>query len=485
MIRKKAGGKKRKYSASFIVPIAAACLAAVCAAGYFMFGGQSLEGAETETSRYVQSGTEAEKRTETHKYYKMTSILPVRGDGEASEAIRAYAKSREDEFRDELRARLEKKELDSGDPCVFSLSYDAVSIEGFRTYTFTCGQYFAADSPRNRQEIRRFCCADSGELLDARGIFKKGYDYKAAVTACLSASLREMKIEPHAAGVSESLGALSTSDEYYDGTLALTPQGLEILFLKPLKGIFEAADSYTVPYGAIYSGLAVELPEECRPSEPHPIDPSAEKVIALTFDDGPHPDYTMQLLDLLDKYGVKATFFVVGYNLDYHPETAREIVRRGHSIAIHSTEHKNLMKMTDKQVLADINGMAEKIYDVCGVVPSLVRPMGGAVNQHIADLIARPVIIWDVDPQDWKYRNAEKVSDYVLKHAQSGDIVLSHDIYQSTVDAYKTIIPKLVERGYRFATVEELIGYTDGAYAGKIIRNRSLVREAREAGLFG
>ena len=188
-----------------------------------------------------------------------------------------------------------------------------------------------------------------------------------------------------------------------------------------------------------------------------------DNMIALTFDDGPHPKYTRQILDILDEYGIPATFFFVGENVSYYQDTAREVVKRGHEIGNHTYSHPKVSKQSDVAFREELVRCENIIEQVTGVCPKVFRPPQGSWNQRVYD-IARErdysVILWDLDTLDWAHTPSDKIASYILENAKSGNIILMHDYHSggcTTIDALRMFIPNLIEQGYRFVTVSELI----------------------------
>ncbi|MFY8215838.1 MAG: polysaccharide deacetylase family protein [Chthoniobacterales bacterium] len=188
--------------------------------------------------------------------------------------------------------------------------------------------------------------------------------------------------------------------------------------------------------------------------------------IALTFDDGPHPVHTPKLLDLLKSEGVKATFFVIGKSVETYPEIAKRIVAEGHEIANHTWTHPSLSKLGAAGVKREIDRTTEVIRNVTGVTPKTMRPPYGAtnarINKRLDEEFGLKVIMWSVDPLDWKYRNASRVTSEIVSKTQPGGIVLAHDIHPSTVAAMPATIDGLKAKGFRFVTVSELLSMERG-----------------------
>ena len=183
--------------------------------------------------------------------------------------------------------------------------------------------------------------------------------------------------------------------------------------------------------------------------------------IALTFDDGPHPTLTPKLLDILKGKGVKATFFVLGQCVAANPAVLQRAAAEGHEIGNHSWDHKALPKGGGAGVASEIDQTNAAIASATGKKPTLVRPPYGAttaaITKRLNEEFGLKVIMWDVDPLDWKVRNSAHVKAEILKSTKPGSIVLSHDIHPTTVDAMAETIDALKEKGFKFVTVSELI----------------------------
>jgi peptidoglycan/xylan/chitin deacetylase (PgdA/CDA1 family) len=185
-------------------------------------------------------------------------------------------------------------------------------------------------------------------------------------------------------------------------------------------------------------------------------------VIALTFDDGPHKENTPRLLDMLKERGIKATFFLVGRNAAAYPDIVKRIVDEGHEVANHTWTHNQLSRMSDTKVFDELQKTHDAIVQASGVAPILCRPPYGALRirqrKTIHDHFGYPVILWDVDPHDWQSpRTVAKVHDRVLAQTKPGSIILCHDIHQPTIDAMPSTLDELIARGFKFATVTQLI----------------------------
>lgn len=187
----------------------------------------------------------------------------------------------------------------------------------------------------------------------------------------------------------------------------------------------------------------------------------AEKTItakvALTFDDGPHPVYTPQLLDGLKERGVHVTFFVVGKSILGNEALLKRMETEGHLIGNHTYSHVKLSELDIARACAEVEKTNALICEVTGKEPEFIRPPFGEWKKAMECSFEMIPVLWDVDPLDWTTKNTALVVERVLKDTKPGDIILLHDYYQSSVDAALEIVDALTERGYKFVTVDELI----------------------------
>lgn len=188
--------------------------------------------------------------------------------------------------------------------------------------------------------------------------------------------------------------------------------------------------------------------------EKNKVNPT-KPMIAITFDDGPGK-FTMQLLEQLEKYNARATFFMVGTNVSRFPETVKKMKEIGCELGNHTTNHARLTELDVAGIQSEINVTNQAIQNIVGESATLVRPPYGAYNEVVQSVAGAPLAMWSVDTLDWETKNALQVRDYVLGTAQDGDIILLHDIHETTVQAAMEFIPVFIERGYQLVTVSEM-----------------------------
>src|SRR5437899_9488243 len=183
--------------------------------------------------------------------------------------------------------------------------------------------------------------------------------------------------------------------------------------------------------------------------------------IAMTFDDGPSATLTPKLLDLLATRHIKVTFFVIGENVAEHPEIVARAAREGHEISNHSWSHPNFGNMSDDNVRSQLRRTDDAIRSATGNRPTLMRPPYGSITARekhwIHDEFGYWIILWDVDPYDWKRPGPAVVRNRILKETHRGSIVLSHDIHPGTIEAMPSTLDALEAKGFKFVTVSELL----------------------------
>lgn len=269
--------------------------------------------------------------------------------------------------------------------------------------------------------------------------------------------LTEQTTDPTAEDVAKQSGLFAGTREEFS-EYVLTTEGAK--FYYEIDG---KRQSIVIPYIALHTYMAVTENGTVVADGIRDLDPE-KPMIALTFDDGPHYEQTPRLLEILDKYNVKSTFFVLGERTLWGPsnEKALQMVYdAGHEVASHTHTHKNLKQISVEDMKAEIVNAREAIYSVIGEYPTLVRPPYGAYNDAVKQYSYAPLIAWNLDSKDWDFRNSEQVINHVLEEAGNGKIVLMHDIHWFTVDAVEVLIPELQNRGYQIVTVQELLYYNN------------------------
>lgn len=190
-------------------------------------------------------------------------------------------------------------------------------------------------------------------------------------------------------------------------------------------------------------------------------------IIALTFDDGPYPEVTSEILDVLEQYGVKATFFVLGSRVKGREETLRRMEALGCEIGNHTWSHADLTTLSAAQCVAEIENTNEEFKRVLGHGAAVVRPPFGFYNSTVRKVVPYPLILWTIDTGDWQKQDPARLAQKVIEQAKEGCVILMHDQQTSTAEAMQTIIPALIDEGFRFVTVSEMIA-AEGVQAAAV-----------------
>lgn len=188
---------------------------------------------------------------------------------------------------------------------------------------------------------------------------------------------------------------------------------------------------------------------------------SNKKLIAFTFDDGPSYIGTNKLLDNLDKYNARVTFFVLGSRVENYKDTLTKAYKMGNTIGNHTYSHSNLLKLDNYSVMDEIKKTNETIKNITGSEAIYLRPPYGNINSDIKNISNMYTILWDLDTEDWKNKDKDRIADYIVSNAHDGAIVLLHDLYETSVDGALLAMERLEKEGYAFVTIDEMIKIKD------------------------
>jgi peptidoglycan/xylan/chitin deacetylase (PgdA/CDA1 family) len=217
-----------------------------------------------------------------------------------------------------------------------------------------------------------------------------------------------------------------------------------------------AATATAMASPAAASKPATTVTDDSAPAQPLYYVDDGTRVIALTIDDGPSPVYTPQVLAILEKYGVQATFSMIGKNVGYYPSVAREVAAAGHTIINHTWDHANLTSLAAPQQRTEIARATGTIHAATGVRPRMFRAPYGAWSKETLAYCASEQLTpldWSVDPRDWARPGVKEIVNTIVKTTKSGSIILEHDgggDRSQTVAALKIAIPRLIDQGYQF-----------------------------------
>jgi len=215
----------------------------------------------------------------------------------------------------------------------------------------------------------------------------------------------------------------------------------------------------------LWAAPDIALPTDMLRSDPITVTAvkTASPVVAMTFDDGPHPTLTPRLLDMLKARGLRATFYLVGNRVVTWPEIVKRIADEGHEIGNHSWSHPNMARRSDASMLREIDRTSDAIFRVTGRPPVTFRPPYGAFTQRQRQMLYAqrklPTVLWSVDPEDWRRPGASVIARRILSHSRPGAIILTHDIQSGTVRAMPQTLDGLTGRGLKFGTLSQMMGW--------------------------
>ena len=243
----------------------------------------------------------------------------------------------------------------------------------------------------------------------------------------------------------------------------LSKKGLTIIFVPyQVSSRFDGEIKVTIPWNKLNDILKEEYKNKKIINDTITIEKrdiskyKNQKVIAFTFDDGPNTATTKILLDNLDKYDAKVTFFVLGSRVNDNKKILKRAYKEGNDIASHTYSHKDLTTLKDKELEKEINRTNTRIKHIIGVEPIYLRPPYGSVNEHVKNQTIMHTICWNIDSLDWKTKNRKKIKKEIVKNARDGGVVLVHDIYKESVYGALLAMKDLKKKGYSFVTITEM-----------------------------
>ncbi len=388
--------------------------------------------------------------------YDLKIDYPDVENKEIKKKIDEYVKKQKDDFLNNVKVveDIEQPKYD------FNLSvnvndYKDITHVYMLTFAYTGGSHYTRDDTSLYYDNK------TKEFVDLKYFFKDEESFKKLSSIAYYYVLKlEDKIFDE---LWVKRGTDPTIDNYRH--FNFKDEGLEILF--PPYQIASWTDGeikITIPYEEINDLLKEEYRNTSKEEEVVSIIPEVrdltkyqdKKLIAFTFDDGPSETNTNYLLDNLDKYDAKVTFFVLGSRVNSNKETIKRAYLEGNAIGSHTYNHRNLNLLSDVALMDEVKKTNEAIKEVIGTSPTLLRPPYGNLTDHGKELANMSIVLWNIDPLDWKYKDKNRVAQEIIEHAHDGAIVLVHDIYKSSVDGALLAMEELQKQGYAFVTINEM-----------------------------
>jgi|GEM_PF-947764 len=406
---------------------------------------------------------------ETHGTRQVTLHCPMTGEPNVDAQIEAF-----------LRAHANAFVSSTADGFMDARFETRTYNEYIAGFVFALHTYSTADGLMTAYEPLMFDMV-GGHPVNLDALFAPDYDYRTVSAAAIQGQLD--------AAIHASAETAEAREAFTDALRSITDANsgdysaftfdmgvLTFFFRMPTFGTTVSAgvplsvfgDNWCIDqYTMQYAGGQDDPPIVDDP----PVD---TKYIALTFDDGPSLAATTRLLDGLKEYGARATFFVLGHRLDTAVNLLARMVDEGHSIGSHTYNHKDLTAISTADIAYQLDTTNDLIRTYTGQETILLRPPYGNRNLQTADMARErgmSLILWSIDPQDWKTKDAKLISEHIISRAADGEIILLHDIYETSIDAALIVVRELTAQGYQFVTVEELIQMNTTLDAGAAYRN--------------
>lgn len=414
----------------------------------------------------MKSLFEGEKYENNHnildegKYYikiDYPDIENKRENAKIARSIKNYIDEKKKEF-----VEVADKE-DKNDTYEFMVTNSVYEYEDFTSihlqiYSYVGGAHYI------REDKSYYFRTRTGEELHLNNFLVD--EYALGKLAELSVDYIEKYFEEKQIDLSSNMVEEGTKPIFENYThFTFRQDGLEILF--PPYQVASWADGeirITIPYKELkgivkdeYLKIVEEPLKNVTKKERNIEDFRGKKLIAFTFDDGPSNGPTNRLLDNLDRFDARVTFFVLGSRVNQYRNSLSRAYEEGNQIGSHTYGHLNLKKLGDADILREVDNANREIQNVIGVSPTLLRPPYGNTNSKIKSLTDMYTILWDIDTEDWKYKDPEVIAQNIIDNAHDGAIVLMHDIYETSIDGAILAMEKLEEEGYAFVTIEEMM----------------------------
>ena len=374
-----------------------------------------------------------------------------------NEIIKTYIEDSKEYYINMMRLQQNLKKMTG------ELNISLETYEHDHYYSFVLTNKTILNAEERSTTIKTFLIDNqTGELFDIRALLNADLKSLETFATHVQSELKKNPQFKEAILKEELTQATQPQWELFE-RFALKKESLIIYFdegevTEPTAGLptVEMSLSFINPLLASDFQIAMQAEETIVPK--YDKDPS-KKRIALTFDDGPHPEVTKQILELLEKYNAKATFFMLGSRVQYYPGLAREVHDAGHEIGNHTWTHPVLTKMTPGAIQKEYESTEQALVKAIGENSSVFRPPYGAINDSVRKLIPIHSVNWTIDTLDWKHRDPEKLLPMLKEALHNNAIVLMHDIHQSTADGLEPVLSYLQSEGYEFLTITEILPY--------------------------
>ncbi|MEI5907824.1 polysaccharide deacetylase family protein [Bacillus spongiae] len=397
-------------------------------------------------------GLALETRTKKTEYYTFSISLPMLDNKEMNKIIQKWAAEKKEFFLSKVEEN--KDQIHKDNPASLSIEVDTIQLDD-EMYSLVFSSHLDSGGANGKQYKKTFNInVSTHDIIGLDDVIKD----KESIEEMRKLVQNEMeKNKDLFAKVDKNLLEKSLANPQ-DWKWSMDSDQFHVYFDESeiSKGDL---GSVTVDISMDEVEPLLQLQTEGEQEKIIPLDPNG-KYVALTFDDGPNKNVTPQVLQILKEFDAKATFFMLGIQVERYPELARKVANEGHEVANHGYDHHDLTQLNKQQIKSQIVKTKELIKEVTGQVPSLLRPPYGAFDhkvEAIASLTSSPLVLWSVDSLDWKRKGSQTVSNIVQQETNPNSIILLHDIHSTSAEALPTILSKLKEDGYQFVTVSQLL----------------------------
>lgn len=451
-----------------------ACLLIIVAVGLLVFSqnnfstlGQTTADAKgnqpnIETEEIPSSIEQVKVFKETYKTSTTTYEIeyPETTDESFNETIQHFINTEKEQF---LALAKDNEDVSKDDTNKFTINVTPFEYKQ-RFYSFTFKANTALAAKKSTEHVATFIFDnESAQLVSFEDILNNNlryletfnqfaFDQLSADTSLQDSLLNEKSLKKAVTYDWEHYPEVAIEDNYL------------IVYFQPGEVTAESQGVVTIKgdMNYLHSILAEPFQSELTEgAKTLPLVVDNRKRVALTFDDGPHKSVTEEILNILDEFDAKATFFMLGKNVQAYPEIAKEVHNRGHVIGNHTWTHPVLTKLPISEVQKEYTQTEEMIFNTIGEHTTIFRPPYGATNDDIKALIPTRSVNWSLDTLDWKHRNAQTLLSIVKSSIHNNAVILMHDIHQPTADGLRAVLQYLQSEGYEFTTVDEVLSYAD------------------------
>lgn len=412
-------------------------------------------------SKEIDANVQLETEVKESKTYSTNISYPVTNIKEIDHAIDNWKKNEENRFKETIEKNEDKEDHSSG---IHTLEIDSnfyKSSKHVYSILFTGKEALKNDKTIHFTDMFTFDLKKK-KIIDLTDVININESFLHEITL----AAKKLENEPI---IDETLLKETVTDVNWHSWI-LHDDELSLFFNDNEVGNYDGNIEINLPFIDIYESItdnyyASLIKEEIQQeidNKPRELDPNG-KYIALTFDDGPDEHVTSRILDTLNEFDAKATFYMLSRNVNTYPQIAKRVADEGHEVANHSITHANLNTVTKDRIIEELTASQQQIETATGVRPETFRPPYGEYNNTVLEQAKETeqiISMWTVDTLDWQNRNVNAIVERI-KHVRTGDIVLMHDIHHTTADALPIAMEFLQKEGFEFVTVMELIQLED------------------------